>query len=844
MKLISCYVENFGCISNKEYIFDNNLTVINQENGVGKSTLVAFIKAMFYGLEGYKTNSVGFCDRLHFYPFSGGLFGGNLTFSVGGKEYKIERFFAEKSETGDSLKVYHNGVVTEEFGEDVGKAIFGLDKQSFERIIFVGSNEIEIKSTSSINSKLSEFLEGGFDDVSVDAAKDKLVTAQKRYKKSNKAVSEISREQDLILELNSKIANVKSISVSLEQKNSELFARKKEIEEVSNKIIEGQKLNKQISDYEGYENLLSLVESSKVKIDEITAKYENGIPSKTELKKINELVIKNRELSASQATSVSNEETAFYNSQSLIFANGVPDDNTLSKVLEDVQSLSSMQAQRELLGGGGVSEKEKLLLDRFSRMPPSSETIAQTDLLVEEYKKKSNEYQALDSVCLDNSSVKGGTLTAFKIIAILFGLVGVAGISLVFINTVIGACLLGVSVLSLLAVGFLYLNKKSTISAVDNSQKVKLKVELSSLEDKIKNVLACYGYLTGSGVIYDYVEFKNGFSAYAELLSKKQAEIQTLSNLDIKINGLTKKLNAFFEGYGVLTGSYFDRLTRLKNNISKHNDIKLRLKNASQTAEKIKTEIGSNDKTISSFYDKYGVRNVALEEIIKDVNLLGGERENLKELSLRAEEYKKQKNLTEKPQGESVDLSSLNQTLINMQDALALLKRSISVDETEVEKLGGYESDKKEAEERLALYKLKYRLLVATEGFLTLAEQNLKDKYVKPVKDEFLAYANLLEKVLGEKVVMTKDFEVNFERNGKPRSEKHLSSGQKSLCALCFRLALIKNMYKKTKPFIVLDDPFVYLDSEHLLKVKTLIEGLSKDMQILYFTCHESRDLS
>jgi len=91
---------------------------------------------------------------------------------------------------------------------------------------------------------------------------------------------------------------------------------------------------------------------------------------------------------------------------------------------------------------------------------------------------------------------------------------------------------------------------------------------------------------------------------------------------------------------------------------------------------------------------------------------------------------------------------------------------------------------------------------------------------------------------------MTKDFEINFERNGKPRSDKHLSSGQKSVCALCFRLALIKNMYKNVLPFIVLDDPFVHLDNNHLQKVKTLIEGLSKDMQILYFTCHESRDLS
>ena len=39
MKLKSCYVENFGCIKQKEFNFDENLTVISEENGYGKSTL-------------------------------------------------------------------------------------------------------------------------------------------------------------------------------------------------------------------------------------------------------------------------------------------------------------------------------------------------------------------------------------------------------------------------------------------------------------------------------------------------------------------------------------------------------------------------------------------------------------------------------------------------------------------------------------------------------------------------------------------------------------------------------------------------------------------------------------
>lgn len=844
MKLISCYIENFGCISNKEYVFDEKLTVINQENGFGKSTLVAFIKAMFYGLDSYKVNSLGFSDRLHYYPFAGGLFGGNLTFLFNGKEYKIERFFAEKSGTGDSLRVYLNGSETDELGLDIGKTVFGLDKESFERVIFVSSGEIEIKSTSSINAKLGEFLEGNIDDVSVDDAKDKLVTAQKRYKKSNKAVSEITKTQDLILELNNKIANVKSVSISLEQKNQVLIERESEIKQLSNKIIDAQKLNKQISDYENYENLLSLARASNEKIDEIKAKYKNGIPAKKEIEKVGELLIKNRELLAKKVGDVSSEELDFYNAKSKVFAQGTPDEEVFSKVLSEINRFTSLEMKKKALNERVFSEKEKLVLEKFSRNTPKEEVVSETERLIEEYKGKSQQYQMLGDLAPNKPNAKGGIISVCKALAITLAVVGVLGVASLFINAILGGCLLGVSVLGLLAVGFIYLNKKSSAVQGENVEKLKLKYELSSLEDKIKNTLAYYGYLTGSGVVYDYIEFKNSYELYLELIRRDQVGVQELETLDIETSRLQKWFNGFFEKFGILSGNYFERLTALKGDVSKYLIIKQRVENADKNAVQIKAEIDNNNQEINDFYAKYGVSNVALSEIIADVNALDNESENFSQLTLRASEYKEQKNILEKPQGESVDLTYLNETLINLQDSVALLKRSIDADETEVDKLGGYESDKRSAEEMLALYKQKHKILVATEDFLSLAEQNLKDKYVKPVKDDFLVYANVLEKVLGEKVIMTKDFEVNFERNGKPRSEKHLSSGQKSICALCFRLALINNMYKNIKPFIVLDDPFVHLDKEHLSKVKTLIESLSNDMQILYFTCHESRELN
>ena len=48
-------------------------------------------------------------------------------------------------------------------------------------------------------------------------------------------------------------------------------------------------------------------------------------------------------------------------------------------------------------------------------------------------------------------------------------------------------------------------------------------------------------------------------------------------------------------------------------------------------------------------------------------------------------------------------------------------------------------------------------------------------------------------------------------------------------------------MYRDDFPFIIMDDPFVNMDDNIINGAKMLIETLSEDYQILYFTCHRSR---
>ena len=99
----------------------------------------------------------------------------------------------------------------------------------------------------------------------------------------------------------------------------------------------------------------------------------------------------------------------------------------------------------------------------------------------------------------------------------------------------------------------------------------------------------------------------------------------------------------------------------------------------------------------------------------------------------------------------------------------------------------------------------------------------------------------MLGKIINKEINMDSDYNLSVIHNGKEKNYRHLSSGQLSLCALCYRLAIIDNIFKEDKPFIIMDDIFVNLDENKIKNATNLLKNLSQEYQIVYFICHESR---
>ncbi len=366
MKLISCYIENFGAIAKKQIGFDERLTSVCEENGCGKTTLAAFLEAMFYGMDSDRANSREFGARRHFYPFTGGRFGGNVVFSAGGNVYKIERYFDEKSESKDSVTVYKNNELQAGSDGQIGEKIFGIDKPSFERTIFIDAREIEIASTGSINAKLNRFLEGGTDETNAENALLRLEKTAKEYKKSRAGNDLITQENDRLLELNEKIANFENIKASLPEKYRLLAEYDGELQALQKSLDGRQKAALLQKDWEQYDAYLSAAATSEKTMRETEEKYPFGIPSSAEIGAVKKALSAREALKGQAVRPLSEEDAAALSSMRRKYAEGVPAETELAELAEKINALSAAETELKLEENAESAEYENSLREKFA----------------------------------------------------------------------------------------------------------------------------------------------------------------------------------------------------------------------------------------------------------------------------------------------------------------------------------------------------------------------------------------------------------------------------------------------------------------------------------------------
>lgn len=288
MKLIKCYVENFGKLSNFTYNFQDGLNIIKEQNGFGKTTFAVFIKSMFYGMDAGKNQKIEKSERKKYYPWQGGNYGGNLDFEIEGKQYRIERFFGKKAQD-DTFKLYDlsTNLESTDYTENIGEEIFKINKSGYERSTYIPQGNIQISMEDSISAKLGNVLENENDiNTSEDAIK-KINETKKIYIKDKGKSGLIDEKKETLNRLERNLENSKTdadILTAKQQKLAELNNQIKEQEqireakqkELSNRLEQEKKQAK----YETYKTIKSKYKELQEKLENTEQYLKKGMPEK------------------------------------------------------------------------------------------------------------------------------------------------------------------------------------------------------------------------------------------------------------------------------------------------------------------------------------------------------------------------------------------------------------------------------------------------------------------------------------------------------------------------------------------------------------------------------------
>jgi DNA repair exonuclease SbcCD ATPase subunit len=799
LQLLKCHIENFGKIEDLDLEFKDGINIINQPNAWGKSTLAAFIKAMFYGFETRREPGAPDRERNIYQPWQGGVYGGTLDFSVGDRSYRISRTFG-KTEKSDEFHIYDLSTNLEsvDFTERVGEELFDLDGLSFKRSVYIAQNDCSSRTTDAINAKLGNLAENTNDINNYESAQEALKSLLNQMSPS-RATGSIKKRKNVLLEIEQELRSYAAADTAidqLKQKKQEAQAKKEQLGECRDACAMELKLASEASRREEQrKNYLSLCEEN-------TRKLEALVPF------------------------------------SDVFPMGIPDEEKLSGNLRAARQLEEQQHNlRHLEFTEAEAENFRKLSGMFHEECPQEEEI--TDCIEElerlgkikedhtrvQTQLSEREKEALDVECEPDPKIPG--LTTPSILGIILAVIGVVGevlcaVLLSFHEVSTLVVMIACAVLFFAGIILILVGIRKKLSLIREVKEVQIKWQQDQEEKQ---------------------------DAIEELQYQEEKQNQ-------RIYEVNERVRAFLEKYHISCREqeFSSRLYELKNQKREYESLLKKQQSYRWTKE--------HSDAIREGLLSYG-RSIGVEfgeDITESLSFLVTEAAKYRIAQKEAEDVQRriadfeartdmETMLTELPKQR--DLEEINESIHSLDEQIEEIRAGIEQYGRQMDDLQEQLDLKDEKEQELAECRAeqeaemeKYTILAKTQEYLQQAREQFIARYMAPISKAFQKYYELL---LGpQQNSWMIDANISFRKKelGQMREVKWMSAGYQDLIGVCMRLALVDAMYQEEKPFLILDDPFVNLDEEKTKAGMKLLSYVAGEYQTIYFTCHSSREPS
>lgn len=833
MRIKSCSIKAFGKILNKDFTFDKGINCFVQNNGNGKTTLADFIRVMLYGMKTSKASDASMGDRRRYLPYEGEkLYGGSMTVVVGDEEIVIKRTFDSKSSKQDTLTI--NGIEETESEQTIGERYFNIDEDAFRRTVYVSSltNDSEsVYATDSINRNMDMMVTDistvNLNEVlaSFDKSCSEILTSN-RTKKNRGEINMLDEEAET---LNGKLSELRNIDEYLAVKYAELNRLKDEQDKLSvilnatRKRTHELKIWKQIDDYN------TSISSGKEALEQLNQRYPKGLVSATDIQSMSDAYTSIVKAESALIAMRESEETisAFHTLEkrfsSGFDANEYEHFKALKKNADEEAIRIDMEAKTRLQG--------EELTSKFAAGIPSDEQMETSKAKALKFKDNEVALQALATMPLQPKIPMSG---------IIAGIMGVV-VGIILLTMDMMAVGIAVAILSVVAVIIALILSRHNGNHAAQLRAVELNEENSRLERELKRFYAPWGFYDTA--FLEYADSLNGKVAeYKSYLEAKVKRDNDLNNRRLKINNDIEEIQKYLNRYGT------SELAKVESDYLSYRE-QSEQRAAMQQKRNEYDEIKNRNRDIlQSLLDKYGL---ALTENIKaNIEQFKADLSDWNTISITTQEIEKTINklredngLTIRPaeMAEGEDEASVQKKYEDKLREVSKLSDDIMNDEEMVKKIDEYEAMLSEIAERKEFLSARLSLLQKTKGFIESANNTLKDRFVGPVRNKYGSYMRQLLPRWADDIEMDTDYRVRVKVDGIAHDCNHLSQGERTCLELALRIAVIDNMYKEEKPFIVMDDPFVELDAVNMVKAKELIRKIAERYQVVYFCCHESR---
>ena len=260
MKIKKLRINGFGKLENKEINFTDGINIVNGKNESGKSTLLKFITAMFYGVSKNK-NGKTIPDFDRYTPWSESEYSGKISYQLdNGEEYEVYREFKKKSPI-----IYNSNK------DDISK-LYQIDK-SKENLFFTeqtGITEDNVLATC-VSEQENVKLSNSMKNTVIQKLSNIVATGDENIS-YQKAIDKINKKQ--LENIGSQRSTGRPIN-KVEEEIDKLEAEKKEIEIYKDKKYQvEEKRNTLKDDLEDNEAIIDLLRKQKINLEKTQLEKE------------------------------------------------------------------------------------------------------------------------------------------------------------------------------------------------------------------------------------------------------------------------------------------------------------------------------------------------------------------------------------------------------------------------------------------------------------------------------------------------------------------------------------------------------------------------------------------